>query len=43
MGRILKALSALRQALHFYIDKEIFFAFNRFRDSTKFFTSTGGN
>jgi hypothetical protein len=36
IGTILKALSALRQALHFYIDKEIFFVFNGFKDSTKF-------
>jgi hypothetical protein len=43
MGKILKALSALREALHFYIDKEIFFGFNRFNESTKFFASTEGN
>jgi hypothetical protein len=43
MGRIPKALAAVRQALHFYIDKEIFFAFDRFGDSTKFLIQLGVN
>jgi len=41
IGRIPKVLSALRQALHFCIDKEIFFVFNGFKEPPKFLASTG--
>jgi hypothetical protein len=34
-------LSALRQALHFHIDKEIFFVFNGFRDLQSFLLQLG--